>query len=52
MKNDPFFKFVAAAILAGVVLAFGNLSTDSSARSPLKSERLAVGKIITLSAKS
>jgi hypothetical protein len=52
MKNEPFFKFVAAAIFAGVVLAFGNLSTDATTLSSTKPERLAVGMLNPLSAKS
>ncbi len=30
MKNDPYFKFVAAIILAGVILAFGSSSAPSA----------------------
>ncbi|MEN9402530.1 MAG: hypothetical protein RL091_1233 [Verrucomicrobiota bacterium] len=52
MKNEPFFKYVAAAIFAGVILAFGNLSTDSSAPSPTKPDLLAAGRSITVSARS
>lgn len=52
MKNEPFFKYVAAAIFAGVILAFGNLSTDSSAPSPTKPDLLAAGRSITASARS
>lgn len=34
MKNDPTFKFAAAIILAGVVIAFVNVSSIPAAPSP------------------
>ncbi len=30
MKNDPYFKFVAAIILAGVIVAFSSASSPSA----------------------
>lgn len=31
MKNDPYFKFVAVAILAGVILAFASPTPSTAA---------------------
>ncbi len=30
MKNDPYFKFVAAIILAGVIVALGSTSAPAA----------------------
>lgn len=33
MKNDPFYKFAAIAILAGVILAFASPTPSTAANS-------------------
>ena len=35
MKHDPYFKFIAAALIAGVLLAFFDSSPAAKATNPI-----------------